>query len=137
MTAGARSLKREFLLDPAVTFLNHGSFGACPRPVMEAFQAWQLELEREPVELLLRRGPELLEGATAALAAYVGCATETLALVPNATFGMNMVARSLTLARGRPGAQHRSRVRRGRHALAVRLRAQRRDVRPLRAARRP
>ena len=42
-------MRDRFLLDPDVVFLNHGSFGACPRPVFERYQAWQLELEREPV----------------------------------------------------------------------------------------
>jgi len=47
-------LKQEFLLDPDVIFLNHGSFGACPRPVFETYQRWQAELERQPVEFLGR-----------------------------------------------------------------------------------
>jgi isopenicillin-N epimerase len=50
----------EFLLDPNVVFLNHGSFGACPRPVFERYQTLQRELEREPIEFLDRRLPELL-----------------------------------------------------------------------------
>ena len=54
------TLRREFLLDPQVTFLNHGSFGACPEPVMRTFQSWQRELEREPVEFLVRRARGLL-----------------------------------------------------------------------------
>lgn len=49
------NLSSHFLLREDVTFLNHGSFGACPRPVFEAYQAWQLELEREPVEFLGRK----------------------------------------------------------------------------------
>src|SRR5665647_1554382 len=61
-----------FLLDPDIVFLNHGSFGACPRPVFECYQAWQLELEREPVDFILNRLPGLLAEARGALAAYVG-----------------------------------------------------------------
>jgi isopenicillin-N epimerase len=95
-----QSLKQEFLLDPQVTFLNHGSFGACPEPVMQTFQAWQRELEREPVEFLLRRGPELMRSASEALAEYVRCSADDIVLVPNATVAMNMVARSLELAEG-------------------------------------
>ncbi len=49
------ALRREFLLDPNVIFLNHGSYGACPRPVFEVYQAWQRELEREPVAFVGRR----------------------------------------------------------------------------------
>jgi isopenicillin-N epimerase len=95
-----RSLKHEFLLDPHVTFLNHGSFGACPEPVMRTFQSWQRELEREPVEFLLRRARDLLGTARQALAGHVACDADDIVFVPNATYGMNMVARSLPLAEG-------------------------------------
>ena len=54
MSDGA-DLRAEFLLDPDVTFLNHGSFGACPRAVLERYQHWQVELERQPVLFLARR----------------------------------------------------------------------------------
>jgi isopenicillin-N epimerase len=90
----------DFLLDPGVTFLNHGSYGATPRPVFEAYQRWQLELEREPVEFLARRLPGLLAEARAALAAYVGADADDLTFVPNATTGINMVARALDLGAG-------------------------------------
>jgi isopenicillin-N epimerase len=93
-------LRSEFLLDPAVVFLNHGSFGACPRPVFEAYQAWQRELERQPVEFLGRRVTALLAEARAALAAYVGARAADLVYFPNPTTAVNMVARSLDL---RPG----------------------------------
>jgi isopenicillin-N epimerase len=96
----AADLRREFLLDPEVAFLNHGSFGACPRPVFERYQAWQRELEHEPVDFLDRKLPELLDAARTALAAYVGCAADDLAFVQNATTGVNLAARSLDL---RPG----------------------------------
>jgi isopenicillin-N epimerase len=89
-----------FLLDPDVVFLNHGSFGATPLPVFEAYQRYQLELERNPVELLGRRFPDLIDAARTRLAAYVGADSEGLVFVPNATAGVNVVARSLRL---RPG----------------------------------
>ena len=93
-------LRREHLLDPDVAFLNHGSFGACPRPVFERYQAWQRELESEPVDFLDRRLPDLLSAARATLAAYIGCAAQDLAFVQNATTGVNLAARSLALAPG-------------------------------------
>ncbi len=92
-------MKDSFLLDPTVVYLNHGSFGACPRPVFDAYQRWQRELEHQPVEFLaLERGfPARLDEARRTLAAYVGAAPENLAFVPNATTGLNAVARSLEL----------------------------------------
>ena len=68
-------------------FLNHGSFGACPRPVFDEYQRWQRELERQPVEFLARRYPELIEEAKARLAAYLGARPDDLVFVPNATAG--------------------------------------------------
>jgi isopenicillin-N epimerase len=93
-------VKELFLLDPEVAFLNHGSFGACPRPVFEAYQRYQLELERNPVEFLGRRFPDLIDAARTRLAGYVGADPDGLVFVPNATSGVNVVARSLRL---RPG----------------------------------
>jgi isopenicillin-N epimerase len=93
-------LRAEFLLDPDVTFLNHGSFGACPRAVFERYQEWQLELERQPVLFLARRHEELLGEARAALGAYVGADPDDLAFVPNATAGVNVAARALGLEPG-------------------------------------
>jgi isopenicillin-N epimerase len=89
-----------FLLDPEVVYLNHGSFGACPRPVFEEYQQWQRELEREPVNLLARRLEDELARVRDALAAYVGAPAEHLALVPNATAALNVVLRSLRLGPG-------------------------------------
>jgi isopenicillin-N epimerase len=67
--AGLRHL---FLLRPDVIFLNHGSFGACPCPVFEAYQAWQLELERQPVEFLNRRFERLVGEARRGLPSRLG-----------------------------------------------------------------
>jgi len=94
------SLKEYFLVDPTVHFLNHGSFGACPRPVFEDYQRWQMELERQPVEFLGRRVTGLLAEARAQLAQYVGCAADDLVYFPNPTSAINVVARSLDLQPG-------------------------------------
>jgi isopenicillin-N epimerase len=90
-------LKDKFLIDPEVIFLNHGSFGACPRPVFEVYQNWQLELERQPVEFLGRRALTLLAEARSKLGAYLGCEAEEVVLFPNPTTAINMVVRNLDL----------------------------------------
>src|SRR5512139_1919363 len=100
------SLKSHFLLRPDVVYLNHGSFGACPRPVFEAYQRWQLELERQPVLFLDRRVDELLRDSRARLGAYLGADADDLVYFPNPTTAVNMVARSLASSRSailRPG----------------------------------
>ena len=89
-----------YFLDPDVIFLNHGSFGACPRPVFEVYQNWQLELERQPVAFLGRRAIGLLAEARARLGAFLGCGAENLVYFPNPTTALNMVARSLALGPG-------------------------------------
>jgi isopenicillin-N epimerase len=91
-----------FLLDPDVVYLNHGSFGACPRPVFAEYQRLQLELEREPVEFLglRRRFPALIGAARERLAAYVGAPASDLLFVANATTAINLVGRSLEPAPG-------------------------------------
>jgi isopenicillin-N epimerase len=93
-------MRELFGLDPGLVFLNHGSYGACPRPVREAQRAWQDEMERNPVAFLGRRSAALLRTAREALATFVGAQADHLVFVPNATTGVNIVARSLDL---RPG----------------------------------
>ena len=95
-----QSLREEFLLDPNVVFLNHGSFGATPRPVFEAYQAWQRRLEHQPVQFLGRDIGGYLAAARAALGEYLNAPADDLVYVPNATFGVNVVARSLQLGSG-------------------------------------
>lgn len=93
-------LRQLFLLDPSVIYLNHGSFGACPRPVFQAYQEWQLQLEHNPVDFLDRRAPGLMAEARAALAKYVGCGADDLVYFPNPTTAINMIARSMRLGKG-------------------------------------
>jgi isopenicillin-N epimerase len=93
-------LRDLFLLRPDVVFLNHGSFGARPRSVFEEYQRWQRELELQPVEFLGRRFAVEMRGAREKLAAYLGAQADDLVFVPNATTGLNVVARSLRLEPG-------------------------------------
>jgi isopenicillin-N epimerase len=97
---GNRNMRDAFLLDPEITFLNHGSFGACPREVFAQYQHWQLALERNPVDFLGRRSTDLLWHARQRLGAYLGARADDLVFVPNATTAINIVARSLPLQPG-------------------------------------
>ncbi len=92
--------KSMFLLDPDIHFLNHGSFGACPKPVFETYQAWQRRLESQPVLFLGREITALDRETRQAMGAYVHTAANNLVFVTNATHGVNIVARSLTLGLG-------------------------------------
>lgn len=94
------TLRNLFLLDPNVTFLNHGSFGATPQPVFEEYQRWQLRLERQPVLFLGRELDDLLNTARAALGEYLHADANDLVYIPNATHGVNIIARSLKLVPG-------------------------------------
>ena len=87
-------------LDPSVTFLNHGSYGACPEPILEVQRAWRDRLETEPVRFLAGDLPGLLAEARVAIGAFLGADPEGLAFVPNATTGVNTVLQSLHF---RPG----------------------------------
>jgi isopenicillin-N epimerase len=87
-------------LDPSVTFLNHGSFGATPRPVLEEQARWRALLENQPVDFLVRRYAEYVAPARAAVASFLGADPEGLAFVPNASTGVATVLRSLALGPG-------------------------------------
>ena len=87
-------------LEDGGRFLNHGSFGACPKPVFERYQEWQLELERQPVEFIGRRSHNLLLEARTALARYLNCDPDEVVYSPNVTTALNVVARSLPLEDG-------------------------------------
>jgi isopenicillin-N epimerase len=87
-------IKTEFLLDPSITYLNHGSFGACPKPVIEEYKYWQLRMEKEPVLFLDRQFDDLMTQARETLADFVGCESQDLVYFSNPTTAVNMVARS-------------------------------------------
>ena len=91
---------RQFLLDPSIIFLNHGSFGATPKSVFREYQSWQRELEHQPVEFLDRRFAERMSASRAVLAEYLGTRRDNLVYVTNATIGVNIVTRSLELGPG-------------------------------------
>ena len=84
-----------FTLDPAITYLNHGSFGATPLPVQQVQQAVRTRMEREPVRFFTADLEGLLDQARDRLAAFVGAKSEQLAFVHNATTAVNTVLRSI------------------------------------------
>lgn len=93
-------MRSQFLLNPTVTFLNHGSFGACPKSVLMEYQRWQNHIEQQPVAFFKREYPALMQAARQALAEYVHVGANDLAYFPNATTGVNVIARSLALQPG-------------------------------------
>ena len=90
-------MKENWLLDPTIAFLNHGSFGATPKLVLAKQSEWRERMEREPVLFLARQIDELLEEVRQQLAAFLGADPNGIALVNNATAGINAVLRSLDL----------------------------------------
>jgi len=90
----------QFLLDPNITFLNHGSFGACPQPIFNEYQRFQRELESDPVHFIQKKLPVYLKQAKAPLAEFIGCNPKDFFFVPNPTVAINTVMRSLQLQPG-------------------------------------
>jgi len=94
------NIKSLFQLNSEVVFLNHGSFGACPYPVMDEYQAWQRKLELQPVEFMGRKHGEYLKFSREKLAAFLGSKAEDLVYVSNATTALSMIAWSMDLKPG-------------------------------------
>ncbi|MES2882114.1 MAG: aminotransferase class V-fold PLP-dependent enzyme, partial [Bacteroidota bacterium] len=95
-----QNLRSQFLLRPDVTFLNFGSFGACPKPVFQRYQQYQLELEQEPVEFITHTGLQYLKQSRQALANYIHCNEDDVVFVPNPSHAVNLIAKSFPLQAG-------------------------------------
>jgi isopenicillin-N epimerase len=93
-------MKNQFLLREDITFLNFGSFGACPKPIFADYQNWQRILEMEPVQFITVDGYDYLKTSRKALAKYVNCLEKNLVFVTNPTFAINILAKSLKLNPG-------------------------------------
>lgn len=93
-------MKPQFFLDKNIIFLNHGSFGACPKPIFEEFQRFQLELETKPVYFIQKKQAEYLKIAKERLAKCIGCNANDFFFTPNPTFAVNTIMRSLHLEAG-------------------------------------
>lgn len=90
----------QFLLNPSITFLNFGSFGACPKPIFENYQKWQLELEREPVQFITNDGFKYLKESRKALGLYINCDADDLVFTMNPSYSINIIAKSIDLKPG-------------------------------------
>ena len=93
-------LREYFMLNPEVAFLNHGSFGACPKSVFDIYQSWQRQIEWEPVRFIGNRQDGLLTAARQRLASWLNADSEDISFITNATSGINVVARSMDLKPG-------------------------------------
>ncbi len=96
----AAFFKQQFLLRDDITFLNFGSFGATPKPVFEAGQRWQLEMEREPVQFITEQLPFHLKTARESLAAFLNCDADDVVYVTNPSYAVNIIAKSFDLKEG-------------------------------------
>jgi isopenicillin-N epimerase len=94
------NLAAQFLLDPGITFLNFGSFGACPQPIFAHYQNLQLIMEREPVQFIAVNSTANLKAARESLAAYINCDADDLVYVTNPSYALNIIAKSLQLNEG-------------------------------------
>ena len=94
------NLRSQFLLNPNITFLNFGSYGACVKPVFELYQKLQLDLEAEPVQFIAFNGPANLRKSREALAAYVHCDTDDIVYTTNPSYAVNIIAKNFKLNPG-------------------------------------
>lgn len=90
-------LKSQFLLRDDITFLNFGSFGACPKPVFERYQQYQLELEQEPVQFITNTGLQYLKQSREALGNFINCHADDVLYVVNPSYAVNIIAKSFGL----------------------------------------
>ena len=93
-------LSSQFLLNPNITFLNFGSFGAAVKPVFEKYQQYQLELEQEPIQFLTVKGLQYLQQSRKALSEYIHCHEDDLVYVTNPSYAVNIIAKSFPLKAG-------------------------------------
>jgi len=91
------NIRNLFLLSKDVIHLNHGSFGACPKPIFERYQQYQTELERNTVNFFVNEAPQLLKRSREQLADFIGCHANDVVMVMNPSYAINIVAKSIPL----------------------------------------
>lgn len=92
--------KEKFHLNPEINYLNHGSFGACPKAVFADYQNWQLKLETDPLQFITKTGQQALNNSRKAMADYINCDELDIVFIPNPTTALNTIIRSLDLKEG-------------------------------------
>jgi len=95
-----KNIKTKFLLNDDITYLNHGSFGACPKPIFKDYQHWQFQLENEPVNFITHTGLIQLKKSKEKLANYIGCVADDFVFTTNPSYAINIIAKSLKLNKG-------------------------------------
>ena len=93
-------MKNLFFLNPKITYLNHGSYGACPIPVFNDYQKWQKKLEAQPVQFFTDQLWKYLKGTRQSIGRYINCAGNDLILFPNPTTAVNNIFENLNLVKG-------------------------------------
>jgi isopenicillin-N epimerase len=89
-----------WLLNPHIHYLNHGSYGATPLPLLEYQQELRQQLENQPIHFFSRALETLLDDARESLGSFIGVPSPDLVFLPNATWGVNTVLRSLPWVAG-------------------------------------
>ena len=95
-----KTLGDMFLLDPEITFLNHGSYGACPKPVFKAYQDWQKKLESQPVQFMTNQVYSALEKSRVSMSQFVGCDEDEMVFIQNPTTAVTNIIYNLDLKAG-------------------------------------
>jgi isopenicillin-N epimerase len=93
-------MKDWFLLDPDITFLNHGSYGACSKPVFKEYQDWQQKLENQPVQFMTNQVYSAMEKSRESMSQFVGCDEKELVFFQNPTTAVTNVIYNLDLKPG-------------------------------------
>ena len=93
-------LKKLFMLDPEITYLNHGSYGACPKPIFDKLVKMKKKLEFEPVRFLGHDVYPLLDKSRESLSNFIDCHMDDVVFTPNPSTGLNAVIKSLELKEG-------------------------------------
>tara|TARA_B100001173_G_scaffold24423_1_gene19345 strand:- start:1051 stop:2226 length:1176 start_codon:yes stop_codon:yes gene_type:complete len=100
MDNSPKALKSKFLLDPEITFLNHGSYGACPKPVFKVYQQYQKDLETHPVKFMQEDVYSLLKQSRESLSQYINCDKDDIIYVSNPTHAVGTIIHNISINPG-------------------------------------